>query len=113
MILAELKELALKASPGPWKLEFRRLIGPKIYRDCGDKIQMAYSDDAAYIAAANPQTVLKLIERIEKLRSGYLNIIDMDDHGLRKCIENCYCPTCISKQTLAADSGVDVDLEGM
>lgn len=71
MTLQQLKEMAEKATPGPWR------HGIHSYHDfvaqnstdlmiCDD----GTPDNSRYIAAANPQTVLQLIERCEKLSDG-------------------------------------------
>jgi hypothetical protein len=73
-----LRELADKATPGPWKVSsnlaklagdfFLQIIGPRwicmIMDDCEKS-----EEDAAFIAAANPQTIIALCERVEKLEA--------------------------------------------
>lgn len=76
MTLQELKELAEKVKSTPWTIECYGhdddIYGYKI-NDCeGENIvrgEDGYLDkeDADFIAAANPLTVLQLIERCEKL----------------------------------------------
>lgn len=66
--LNELKELAEKATPGPWiydeedgTIEPLETVGLRSII-----AEPTYSNDAAFIAAANPQTVLELIAEIER-----------------------------------------------
>ena len=64
----ELRALALAATPGPWQAQQRNkqeaiyIVGP-------DRTPPAchafYADNAAYIAAANPATVLALLDETE------------------------------------------------
>ena len=71
--LNELNELAKKATPGPW---FSIWVGDNmcsVSTDAQDDnksiaIEPIAENDAAYIAAANPQTILMLIEEIERLK---------------------------------------------
>jgi hypothetical protein len=65
---AELEALAKAATPGKWRAWFTRRRSPEIYTDpCGamnDRIGSTLrKNDAAFIAAANPATILKLIAR--------------------------------------------------
>lgn len=64
----ELRALALAATPGPWKAQQRNkqeaiyIVGP----DCTPPACHAfYANNAAYIAAANPATVLALLDDLE------------------------------------------------
>ena len=64
----ELRALALAATPGPWQAQQRNkqeaiyIVGP----DCTPPACHAfYADNAAYIAAANPATVLALLFYLE------------------------------------------------
>lgn len=64
----ELRALALAATPGPWQAQQRNkqeaiyIVGP----DCTPPACHAfYADNAAYIAAANPATVLALLDEVE------------------------------------------------
>lgn len=63
--LAKIESRRNAATPGPWKLEFQRLIGPEIYRDCGDRIQIAHSKDAQFIASA-PQDIEFLLAALRR-----------------------------------------------
>ncbi len=84
MTLTELKELAQKATPGPWVLDgidqdephiISTIISKGLYSphphvaSCPMQWKDHYKhlNNAAFIAAANPHVVLQLIERIEKL----------------------------------------------
>lgn len=89
--LARLKELAEKATPGPWAdgQNVEKVLGRRHdknqgtvymnYKDCGpyprvevfynpDEGNMQTEQDAAYIAAANPQAILDLIGQSEYLQ---------------------------------------------
>jgi hypothetical protein len=75
--LKDLKELAEAATPGPWK--HHKEAGPYASRDevwcdspCKDEpdwscpvVDDIIEQDAKFIAAANPKTVLELIARVE------------------------------------------------
>jgi hypothetical protein len=81
----ELKRLAELATPGPWYAEgqavtidtrFQICCGRSQGECCGDPevegeyravADKASPDDAAFIAAANPAVILKLLDRIEAL----------------------------------------------
>lgn len=79
--LNELKELARNATPGPWEAGDDDISGKKnIYARQEDdhsihdwhiaKVTYAGTeDDARYIAAANPKTILDLIAEIERLQA--------------------------------------------
>lgn len=63
--LEELEKLALAATPGPWRARFDEVLDANDYsllmggwfrRDA----------DAAFIAALNPETVLRLIEQLRE-----------------------------------------------
>jgi len=58
--LAEIRDLAEKATPGPWEDVAACLECP---REVGISRQ-----DLAYIAAANPKTVLALLDEVKRLR---------------------------------------------
>lgn len=84
--IEELKRLAQKATPGPWHVsgyapeEIRssnsivravaRRAGPEDTWDVARR-------DAAYIAAANPQAILSLIERLEALEAERKGIVKL------------------------------------
>lgn len=67
----KLRELAQKATPGPWEQ-----INHIVFTETGDLewvVANARSGnsiiDAEYIAAANPATVLALLDEIDRLRT--------------------------------------------
>lgn len=73
---AELARLAEAATPGAWRAWITRRRQPEIYTDGGpedqnDKIASGVlrKEDAAFIAAANPATVLALLAENAALRS--------------------------------------------
>jgi hypothetical protein len=71
--LSTLKTLCENASPGPWRhydiygddAEYGEVFGASI---AGEKLILDSRDNAAFIAALNPQTALKLIEIAEKAK---------------------------------------------
>jgi len=74
--IAELKELAKAATPGPWKLIENEASGSlRIENPNGEGGNLTNSavtywentdGNGSYIAAANPQAILRLIERLER-----------------------------------------------
>jgi hypothetical protein len=82
MDIAALKAAALVATPGPWhdsggtvdnfgneyqgSLSFEWAANG---RDEGDGMNARYREDAAYIALANPTSILSLIARLEALEA--------------------------------------------
>lgn len=89
--LAGLKELAEKATPGPW------IMGQdgEVYSEDQDDFPVdiiegicVEQSDAAYIAAASPDVVIALIEKIEKQEKEVEWLVD---HVSTLCgqIENC------------------------
>lgn len=81
MDLAKLKELAQKATPGPWGCGDGYYIftppdasvgdeqGAFVANCCNDYYGVEWScNNSRYIAAAHPQTVLELIAEVERLR---------------------------------------------
>ena len=67
----KLRELAMKATPGPWEQ-----INHIVFTETGDLewvVANARSGnsiiDAEYIAAANPATVLQLLDEVDRLRT--------------------------------------------
>lgn len=78
--LEKLKELAGRATPGPWRacITDENEHGPiyKIGSDDED-CELNHANDAAYVAAANPQTVQALVTVIEKQRAA-LQAIGVD-----------------------------------
>jgi hypothetical protein len=70
--LTELKKLAEEATPGPW--DSPQHSGYAVRNSAGYGIILAdCRRTAKFIAAANPQTILKLIELVE-LQHGALRI---------------------------------------
>ena len=63
MDLEKLKELAQKATPGPWFV-YGSGVAFGVYM-----VANVWEQDARYIAAANPRTVLELIAEVERLRA--------------------------------------------
>lgn len=61
---ADLRRLAEAATPGPWFDDYGKI-------GAGDSGigEMDRSDDAAYIAAASPDVVLALLDRLDGLRA--------------------------------------------
>ncbi|MFU6609661.1 hypothetical protein ACM799_28860 [Pseudomonas aeruginosa] len=77
----KLKELAVRAlpfAPGEWFVE----NGIDQVRDCANDFVCETGEDdpikASFIAAANPQTILKLIAEVERLRIGLKGDFDLD-----------------------------------
>lgn len=81
---AELREKATKATPGPWRVRKHGLDDGNIAIDgptpvystwdftlakVGSRIAPKVNEDAAFIAAANPATVLALLDRIAALEA--------------------------------------------
>ena len=73
----KLRELAQKATPGPWtQWEGRGWVhagtpeanGQICRTDCGDFSDAQEIKNAEYIAAANPATVLALLDELDRLR---------------------------------------------
>lgn len=67
--LADLKAKALKATPGPWELTNIPDVTDILVTDTRNVVGSTFRiKNAAFIAAANPATVLALIAEIEELR---------------------------------------------
>ncbi len=76
---AKLRDLAKVATSGPWqtgseprpgRMFFGTVTDPDDPTEPGVPLGEAHPDDAEFIAAANPQTVLALLDEIEALRRG-------------------------------------------
>lgn len=67
----KLRELAEKATPGKWKEKCHDMYEYSIPGVCG-YIEEGY--DARYIAAANPETILKLLEERDELRAALVEL---------------------------------------
>ncbi|EMM8312647.1 hypothetical protein R8F64_005840 [Pseudomonas aeruginosa] len=77
----KLRELAVRAlpfAPGEWFVE----NGIDQVRDCANDFVCETGEDdpikASFIAAANPQAILKLIAEVERLRIGLKGDFDLD-----------------------------------
>lgn len=71
---SELRGLAEAATPGPWTVEEGDYslcyVAGNHKGDLHDAVaEMVIPDDAAYIAAANPQAILGLLDRIAELEA--------------------------------------------
>ena len=70
---AELRRLAIAATPGPWTADGDLVAQPRgHYRIpiCGgDQCNFLIPVDAEFIAAANPMTVLALLDEVDRLRA--------------------------------------------
>ena len=98
--LAELRRLAEAATPGPWSTAAFQLVIDVAQRiDVG---MCGHRDDAAFIAAANPDVVLALlaerdalaakIERVRALHFGEY-VEDEDQNRCFECGDDHPCPT--------------------
>ena len=75
--LAELRTIAeADVSPGPWRVAldapcFLSVASTEGWRvaACGDEVTKHSSEDANFIAAFDPPTVLALLDELERLRS--------------------------------------------
>lgn len=103
--LVELRELAKAATPGPWSLD--PMFGV-VVADAGvitETRDFPRCDNARFIAAANPETVLALLEAAAELAQlGW--VTDQLESGDRECpyceaIEPCGC----EKSRKEADHG--------
>jgi len=72
----KLRELAQAATPGPWRstdaIEWDECVAEisywHVFQEEGTELS-SMDNDAEYIAAANPATVLALLDEIDKLRT--------------------------------------------
>ena len=87
--LKGLKELALKATPGPWAqgADLERVMRygdpPPLHRN-GHGITVARCatpGDVMFIAAANPQTILALLSLLETDRKDFERVIERGNNG--------------------------------
>jgi hypothetical protein len=90
MDIEKLRELALKATPGPWQAtcweEPQWAVGPGKYQFVAVTSQANDEANATYIAACDPQTILALIEENDeaaKLLQSFAPLCD-DDSPVRK-----------------------------
>jgi hypothetical protein len=77
-----LKALAKKANPGPWSVFHAETIHvysgdceDDVVCECGDETDPWASDNALYIAAVDPQTVLGLLFEIEQHEQRYKQVL--------------------------------------
>lgn len=98
----ELRELAQKASPGPWWIDSHGYcmrdhdMNIVFMPDFGDRPAVRHPEtgnlsrwrndwDASFIATFNPETVLKLLDKIDELANALGECVqDMDDSVLPK-----------------------------
>ena len=66
----ELRSLAAAATPGPWT------AGPFGVSSASQPFVPATQDDARYMAACDPQTILALLDEIERLRAAQAHIAE-------------------------------------
>ena len=113
----ELRELAEKATPGPWYSQYGEentpaeeppqwngemyitgIPGTAQYDQSSYVATVGYNGsgeaDAAYIAAANPSRIIELLDRVEKLE----NMVDKACSFLTKCHD---CDECHRKYDCA------------
>lgn len=96
----ELKQLALKATPGPWVAnqdgDGSLCVTTKPIGEHYIIIEPAEWDDAEYMAAVNPQVILELLanyERLEKEADWLACQLEEKEHGCNYCDE--YNKECI------------------
>ena len=86
--LAKLRELAQKATPGPWAVDQQCTVGPVSDEDdqtYGMVISLAdvYGEqplvDAAFIAAANPAAILALVKDASRYRAWRACVLTEDE----------------------------------
>lgn len=99
MTLSKLKQLAFKATPGPWESrcrEFSNHALPIVWTEFGwlDSLPREYRvPSVEFIAAANPAAVLALIERIEQLEYAAQRVVKdagdvLDAESKHNTVEN-------------------------
>lgn len=83
----ELRKLAEAATPGPWEIAERNRskcfsveASPSMKIVCTYGDSLAAQQDSAYIAAANPKTVLELLDEIAELE-GEIESLHQDAAG--------------------------------
>ena len=79
----ELLALASNATPGPWKLGNRAnmALDPDTLEIMAGNFYVtdAISRDAAFIAAANPETIKQLVEQMNRLVAGLSDVRNARD----------------------------------
>jgi hypothetical protein len=86
-LLKALREAALAATEGPWKLNGFTLYAPRdpskpisFYDNCLEVTELsARSDDEDYIALANPANILKLLDALEVARETLYEAVRMSN----------------------------------
>lgn len=109
----ELRKLALAATPGPWQAQQRNkqeaiyIVGP----DCTPPACHAfYADNAAYIAAANPDAVLALLDEVERLHKDTARLDWLADR--ENAIGNVQLPTaCVHANLHCMRAAIDAAME--
>jgi len=82
--LNELREIAKRATPGPWRYspatfyEDWTIETPECFVKQEESDVPISDNDGRYIAAANPATVLELLDTIEKYKSALTYYGDLD-----------------------------------
>lgn len=68
---SELRSLAINASPGPWRngADFLHYMSPEVTDDKTFSYYVTTDNDAAFIAAANPLTVIEMVDELATLRA--------------------------------------------
>lgn len=73
----DLRRLAEAATPGPWRAKGRTVLAPSstVIADALDVLGVPREDTAAYIAACDPQTILGLLGRLERLDAAWQRLV--------------------------------------
>ena len=92
--LEELKRLAEAAMPGPWTAGSGKSESPYVFGPRGSAVaEYLIEEDAFYIAAIDPQTVLALVEAVEEARGlvrflmGLTGVKKDLDHVRQECLD--------------------------
>lgn len=126
MTPADIRALAAKATPGPWYSEVKSFVLPArvgveghrrsvgdyaIAAMCGDSIRPepgSDAADAAYIAALDPQTVLGMLDRLERAEADRDGLVDalyaMDHSEEARDNDHGECSGCDALRAMAARS---------
>lgn len=73
----KLRELANKATSGPWECGLRNYDKSFVVHKNGHVVEWS-EKNMCFIAAANPETVLSLLDEIDRLRSALTSIASLD-----------------------------------
>lgn len=90
--IAELERLARAATPGPWwHGKYYDRVTRTADGDGSDSIAHVYggrgqNDNAAYIAAASPATILALVEEVREMREALVALRNMTTDPRRVAI---------------------------